>query len=516
MGKTSLLNDKHKLHRALFWLILIAGVFARLWRLGAVPGGVNQDEAFAAYEAWSLLKYGIDTAGYHNPVYLTAWGSGMNALESYLMMPFIALFGLEEWAIRMPQVIVSCLSIWVIYLTVKRAVSEEAGLWAMFMLAIAPWHIIAARWGLESNLTPGFLLFGLWFFVLALDKPKYLMLSALMYGLALYCYATYWIYIPFIILSMVIYAMACKKLRFGRHMVFSVLILGVLALPLLLFLAINNGLMEEIRLSFMSIPKLLYMRSSEISLDEKAKKLELIKNIFVYQNDLNIWNSPERYGLFYYISAPFALIGLGSLISRARGSMKKKGFAPELLLIAQLVFALPQLILVKINATKINILFIPLTILIALGVRAVGSLGKKRFGAILAAAYAVLFIGFECYYFSDYADDCALHFSEGMEEAMEIAMEEGEHIYFEEGTFYPKVLFYARTPVQDFRDTVQYLYYPAPYLTAVEFDRFSLWMDPYRPDESGAYVFTKGRDTGLLEESGFTLVPCGEYVVAYK
>ena len=242
----------------------------------------------------------------------------------------------------------------------------------------------------------------------------------------------------------------------------------------------------------------------------------ILQNIFIYQNDLNIWNSPERYGLFYYISVPFALIGLGSLISRVRRSMKENAFAPELLLIAHLVFALPQLILVKINATKINILFIPLTVLIALGLYAVGSMGNKRLGAFLAAAYAVLFIGFECYYFTDYAGRCEAHFSYGMEQALDIAMEEGENIYLEEGTFYPKVLFYARTPVEDFRESVQYLYYPAPYLTAVEFDRFSMWMDPYRPDESGAYVFTKGRDTGLLEEYGFSFVSCGEYIVAYK
>lgn len=515
MQNSALKNNKN-LHRLLFWLILAAGIFARVWRFGAVPGGINQDEAFAAYEAWSIMKYGVDTAGYHNPVYLTAWGSGMNALESYLMMPFIALFGLEEWAIRMPQMIVSCLSIWVLYLLVRRTVGEEAGLWAMFMLAIAPWHIIAGRWGLESNLTPGFLLFGLWFFVLALEKPRFLMLSALMYGLALYCYATYWIYIPFIILAMVIYAMAHKKLRFDRYMVISVLILALLALPLLLFLAVNNGLINEIRLPFMSIPKLLYMRSGEISFDEKALKLELVKNIFVLQNDKNIWNSPERYGLFYYISAPFAVIGLVLAIKRIVRSFRVRRFCPEFLLLCQLVLALPQLILVKINATKINILFIPLTILIALGIHAVGSLGKKRFGALLAAAYAVLFIGFECYYFTDYADKCAYHFSSGLEEALDVAMEEGEHVYLEEGMFYPKILFYAQTPVEDFRETVQYLFYPAPYLTAVEFDRFSFWMNPYQPDETGAYVMSIGADRGLLAQQGYTVETYGHYQVAYK
>ncbi len=98
---------RRSVRRALFWLILAMGVFARVYFYGLVPIGLNQDEAFAGYEAWSLMNYGIDTAGYNNPVYLTAWGSGMNALETYLMMPFIAVLGLKPWVIRLPQLIVA-------------------------------------------------------------------------------------------------------------------------------------------------------------------------------------------------------------------------------------------------------------------------------------------------------------------------------------------------------------------------------------------------------------------------
>lgn len=82
--------------KILFILIMAAGLFIRLWQFGNVPDGVNQDEAFAGYEAYSILHYGKDSFGYHMPVYLTAWGSGMNALNSYLMIPFIAVFGLKR------------------------------------------------------------------------------------------------------------------------------------------------------------------------------------------------------------------------------------------------------------------------------------------------------------------------------------------------------------------------------------------------------------------------------------
>jgi len=510
------ISSENKKYKILFALIMLAGIFARVYQFGIVPGDINQDEAFAGYEAYSIMKYGIDTAGYKYPVYLTAWGSGMNALESYLMIPFIVLFGLKVWVIRLPQVIAAILSLPAVYFLVKRLVDRKAAILSMLMLAICPWHIILSRWGLESNLAPALLLFGLLFFVKGLEKPKYLLLSAFMYGLSLYCYATYWIYTPFIILIQYIYCIVKKKIKFDRYVVFSALILAVMAAPLILFLLINYGLMDEIRTPFFSIPKLLYFRNGELSFDEKEKKLELLKNIFLYQTDKSIWNSPTKYGLFYYISMPFACMGLVYCISRIIRCAKEKHFCPEALLLVQLVVGLPQCILIKANATKINILFIPIVILIALGIFFLEKLTFRRFAAIIAALYCVLFIGFESYYFTDYVRESDPHFSRGLGEAVEFADSRGEHVYFEQGTFYPKVLFYTKIPVERFIDSVEYEYYPAAYLTAYGFDKYSMWADPYHPEDNAAYVISEGGDSGILEESGFDKVRIGRYNVFTK
>lgn len=508
--------DRESVQRGLFFLFLALGVFARVYKFGAVPAGLNQDEAFAGYEAWSLLNYGIDTAGYHNPVYLTAWGSGMNALETYLMMPFIALFGLEVWVIRLPQLIVSCLSLYVSYLLVKRTVNARAALTALLMLAVCPWHIIMSRWGLESNLAPGFLLFGLYFFVLGTEKPRYLMLSALMYGLSLYTYATIWVYVPFIILVQLVYCMVYKKIRFNRYLVFSGLILALFAAPLLLFLAVNYGYIDEIRTSFFSVPKLLYMRSGEISLDEKRRKLELCGMLFIEQNDGEIWNSPSKYGLFYYISMPFALFGLIFLISRFIKCTKRREFCPDALIAIQFIVCLPQLILVKINATKVNMLLLPLVLLIALGAYYLSTVSRRQLLAALAAVYLVLFAGFEHYYFTEYDLETREHFSYGLSEALSFAEDKGEKIYINETEFYTKVLFYTQTPVDTFRDTVQYLYYPSSYLHAMSFDRYYFWADPYQPEDDAVYILAKDADLGKLPENGFKTKAFGEYLVAYK
>ena len=197
--ETMHLSDE-KLQKLLFILILILGIGARLWMFGDVPGGINQDEAFAAREAWSLLHYGKDSFGYSYPMYLTAWGSGMNALNTYLMMPFIALFGMHTWVFRLPQMLIGILSLFAIEEIVSKVADWKCSLLAMFLLAVSPWHIMLSRWALESNLVVGFLLFGLLFFIYGMEKQPFFILSAVFYGLSLYCYAAVWPIVPIIIL----------------------------------------------------------------------------------------------------------------------------------------------------------------------------------------------------------------------------------------------------------------------------------------------------------------------------
>ena len=143
--ETMHLSDE-KIQKLLFILILILGIGARLWMFGDVPGGINQDEAFAAREAWSLLHYGKDSFGYSYPMYLTAWGSGMNALNTYLMMPFIALFGMHTWVFRLPQMLIGILSLFAI----EEIVSKVAD-WKCSWLSTV-WTVILYLWNRKAAL----------------------------------------------------------------------------------------------------------------------------------------------------------------------------------------------------------------------------------------------------------------------------------------------------------------------------------------------------------------------------
>lgn len=295
----------------LLLFLLLVGVIVRVIRFGEAPAGFNQDEAFAGYEAFSLLNYGVDSFGYRYPCYFVAWGSGMNVLESYLAIPFMKLFGCSVTTFRLPQLLLSCLSLPIFYALLRRVFSERTALLGLGLLAISPWHILLSRWGLESNLAPAVLLIALYFFIRGITDNKYWILSALFYGASLYAYATTWVVVPLTLLSCGIYLLV-KKVKFAnRYTILSVALLFLLALPLILFVLVNKEIIPEISTPFFSVPKMLYMRSSEVSL----KNLFLPETyynffrIFLKQEDGLIWNTPGEFGLFYGFSLPFILLG---------------------------------------------------------------------------------------------------------------------------------------------------------------------------------------------------------------
>lgn len=508
-----------KLIPLLFAVFLAVGIGARVWRFGTVPGGINQDEAFAAYEAYSILRTGLDTSGYPFPVYLTAWGSGMNALESYLMMPFIALFGLEAWAVRLPQLIVAVLSLIAAYGVMKRLINRWAALCGLFLLAVCPWHILLSRWGLESNLAPGFLLFGLCFFLRGLEDHRFFLLSALMYGLSLYCYATIWPFVPLILALQAGYALWCGRLRFrgrdGLCVGLSVGVLFLLALPLMLFLLVNWGWIDEIRLPFLSIPKLVVMRGGEISLSRMPENGANLWSIFLHQWDGLLWNGTKPFGLFYHGTLFFFFVGLYYAVRETAAGLRRRELRPAGLLLVQLLAGVLQGLMIDVNVNRVNSLWMPAVLLSAAGIWFVCSRFDVRALAVPLVIYAALFIGFERYYFTDYAQEIALHFGSGLEEAVDAALAHEGDILVDRDANYARVLFYNGQDPDEYRATVKYANYPSAFLDVDGFGRFRFGSAAAQPDKSLIYVTGSCTDLNALREAGFTIEQYGSYAAAY-
>lgn len=505
--------------RILFVALMAIGIAVRAAYFGAVPGDINQDEAFAGYNAYSLLHYGIDSAGYRFPVYLFAWGSGMSALNTYLMMPFMALFGPQIWVIRMPQLIVACLTLWVAYLLMRELFHEKIALLALFLLAVCPWHITMARWGLDANLAPGFLMFGLYFYVRGLTCAKFLMISALMYGLSLYCYAPIWAVVPFLVLGEFLYGLHVKKIRMDRYVLFSVLILGAFALPLILFLLVNMEVIGEVKLPFLSLPKLVGMRDSELTIpnfSDLAYRAKILWSLMKAQYDYIPVDATERYGIYYKGTLTFFLLGTYLGVRKCLKGFWKREHVPECLLLLQAAGGVALgLLLVRNNIYRNNILFIPMVLIAALGIYGLFEMVDIKEIVLPILYYLVLFSGFTHYYFTEYGKEMDYYFCRGLQAAVEDATSYEGPIYYSRGIEHSRILFLARVPAQEFIDTVEYYMYPHPYLEAKSFGRFSCEFNAEAPDVNATYILNKNVDWAVYEANGFDVRIYSEFAVAH-
>lgn len=159
-------------YELVMYLILVIGCLVRNVAIDKYPMGFEGDGASAGYEAYSIYKYGIDRHIKSYPIYLISWGSGQNALYSYIAIPFIANLGLSIFSTRLPMSIIGCITLFIVYYASKNLEDKKTRLVALFIFAICPWHIMKSRWALESNLFPDIFFIGFLLLLTGLKKEK--------------------------------------------------------------------------------------------------------------------------------------------------------------------------------------------------------------------------------------------------------------------------------------------------------------------------------------------------------
>lgn len=138
--------------RTLIYLILILffGAIFRLWSLDKIPEGFHADEAAFGYNAYSLLKTGKDEYGKPLPLILRSFDDYKGAIYSYITVPFVAFFGLNEFSVRLPSAIFGMLFVLLAYLlTYELTGNRVLALVTSALAAISPTGIIQSR--VQSN-----------------------------------------------------------------------------------------------------------------------------------------------------------------------------------------------------------------------------------------------------------------------------------------------------------------------------------------------------------------------------
>ena len=186
--------------------LILLSFLLRVVAIDKFPIGLNPDEASFGYDAYSLLKTGRDQWGNSWPLSLHSFGDYKLPLYSYLAIPFVALIGLGEFATRLPNALFGALAVVATYLLVIELFkNKKLALASAFLLAISPWHILLSRGAFEANLTTFFIPFGIWSFYKGLKDPKWLIVSAIVFGINLFSYHSARLVTPLIVFALWFY-----------------------------------------------------------------------------------------------------------------------------------------------------------------------------------------------------------------------------------------------------------------------------------------------------------------------
>jgi len=185
-------------------IILLLALFLRLVNLGNSPPSPYWEEVALGYDAYSISMTGADHHGNAWP--LTAFesfGDWKPSLYFYLAAPFIKIFGLQVFAVRLPSILAGVAIVWGIaflarhlYLSFydrnnsKLKTAQTVYLFALLIASISPWAITLSRGAWESNVATALILWGINLFLVFVGSQKrlFLLLSVLLLGLSTYAY----------------------------------------------------------------------------------------------------------------------------------------------------------------------------------------------------------------------------------------------------------------------------------------------------------------------------------------
>lgn len=211
-------------------LVLVSALF-RLPGLNVVPPELFGDEIDVGYQAYSLLKTGQDIYRHPMPIYLQSLAEWRLPLIVYQAVPSVAIFGLSEYGVRLPEAIFGALAPAILFLLVyELSRSKAVSFLGAAALAFMPWHIIYSRMAAFGVVTMAdFIMLG----VLLILKRRVL-LSAIFFALAIYAYGTALIAVPILLVFLIVYLK-------NRSILMTTIATLVFVLPLVFAITFNAG-----------------------------------------------------------------------------------------------------------------------------------------------------------------------------------------------------------------------------------------------------------------------------------
>lgn len=327
-------------------IIFIAG-FLRLYRLDSVPPALYWDEASIGYNAFSILKAGIDEHGVSWPItHFLAYGDAKPPLYIYAVTLTMRLIGVCDLAVRLPSACAGILAVLITFfltqtlfssgkkpLSTTNVHSTQLALLTSFLLAISPWHLQMSRAGFEANLALTLFLAGILVFLHGLYRPKLLLLSGVFFTLTLYTFNAYRIFLPLFLISLGL-IFRISLLKHWKYSFLTIILSCIITAPLIPFLLspqarlrfnevtiLNNHqpileANQRIKLNHNAIwSKIINNRRVLFALDFLAHYTDHFKPDFLFfSGDINPRLSVRDVGEMYLIELPLFLLGIYALL----------------------------------------------------------------------------------------------------------------------------------------------------------------------------------------------------------
>jgi len=407
-----------KKYSLILGIIIFLGIFLRLFYLDKIPVELFGDELDVGYQAYSILKTGKDIRGYYFPFYFHSLSESRAPLYLYVTIPFITIFGLNEWGVRLPAAFFGILNIFLLYLLVKKLFQEEKlALISAFLLAVTPWHIHYSRAGFEVTLLLTLILGGIFFW----KKGKY-PISIVFFLLSFYTYSTavlfLLLFIPILFFLDKIWEKIQKKDFLVTLLVFLVgmtpFLFGFLsgqAGERFFQISIFNdqklvGRIINKRGSDLSFGRFFHNKATEIGKEFLSNYLNAFSPDFLFlKGDPNPRHSVGTTGELYLIYLPFLIFGL---IEVAKNTGKRENL---FLLGWLLISPVPSALTIGggNHATRLFLMLPVLVLFIAIGVAQSWSWIKKT-PNIFKFLVVIFTFSFFIYNFVSYLHQYYVHY----------------------------------------------------------------------------------------------------------
>lgn len=210
---------------ALLAVVLALAAFLRIYDLSDLPAGFFCDEAGLGYNAYTIANYGSDENGRAFPLFFWSFGvSYKNPAFIYAAAIPVKIFGNTVFAVRLTSALFGIGTVFALFLLGRSLMGYWLGIFAAFLLAIAPWHVHFSRIAFELVAFPCFFTFGLYFFVRFTQGARTLPFAMFFFGLCFYAYAIANLLVPLFVIGATLLFLPTFFRRLGHSF------LGLLAL----------------------------------------------------------------------------------------------------------------------------------------------------------------------------------------------------------------------------------------------------------------------------------------------